>query len=146
MARRVFFSFEYSDVWRAMVVRKSWVTQGREAAGFIDAAEFEAIQRQGDQAIRRWINDQLTGTSVTVVLVGARTCTSKWVQYEIERSIADGNGLLGVDVSKIEDRDGNTSDRCGEIPRGYPFYLWFKEDGYNNLGSWIEQAASAAGR
>ncbi len=35
MARRVFFSFKYKDVSRAMVVRNSWVTQGREAAGFI---------------------------------------------------------------------------------------------------------------
>ena len=41
MARRVFFSFKYEDVSRAMVVRNSWVTQGKEAAGFIDAADFE---------------------------------------------------------------------------------------------------------
>ena len=45
MARRVFFSFEYDhDVSRAMVVRNSWVTQGKEAAGFIDAADFEEIR------------------------------------------------------------------------------------------------------
>ena len=36
MARRAFFSFKYKqDVSRAMVVRNSWVTQGKEAAGFI---------------------------------------------------------------------------------------------------------------
>ena len=48
MARRVFFSFHYErDVWRANVVRKSWVTKpDRKTAGFIDAAEFEKIQRQ----------------------------------------------------------------------------------------------------
>ena len=56
MARRVFFSFKYLDVSRAMVVRNSWVTQGREAAGFIDAAEFEKIKRQGDAAIQRWVS------------------------------------------------------------------------------------------
>lgn len=146
MARRTFFSFEYGDVSRAMVVRNSWVTQGREAAGFVDAADFEAIRRQGDAAVQRWINSQLTGTSVTVVLVGAHTCSSKWVKYEIDRSIEIGNGLLGVDISKIEDLQGNTFDRCGQIPTGYPFYLWFKEDGYNNLGDWIERAARVAGR
>jgi hypothetical protein len=41
---------------------------------------------------------------------------------------------------------GNTSDRCGQIPAGYDFYLWYKEDGYNNLGDWIETAAKAAGK
>lgn len=146
MARRVFFSFKYEDVSRAMVVRKSWVTQGKEAAGFIDAADFEKIKRQGDAAIKRWIDDQLKGTSVTVVLVGQKTCSSRWVKYEIEKSIEIGNGLLGIDISKIMDLQGNTSERCGQIPTGYSFYLWVKDDGYNNMGKWIEKAAKDAGR
>ena len=146
MARRAFFSFKYRDVSRAMVVRNSWVTQGKEAAGFVDAADFEKIRRQGDAAIKRWIDGQLNGTSVTVVLVGQHTCSSRWVKYEIDESIEIGNGLLGIDISKIDDLQGNTSGRCGQIPKGYPFYLWFKEDGYNNMGNWIEKAAKAAGR
>lgn len=71
MARRVFFSFKYKDISRSMVVRNSWVTQGKEAAGFIDSADFEKVKRQGDAAIQRWIDAQLKGTSVTVVLVRA---------------------------------------------------------------------------
>ena len=145
--RKVFFSFKYKDdVSRAMVVRNRWVTQGKEAAGFIDAANFEKIKRQGDAAIRYWIDNQLKGTSVTVVLVGQHTCNSRWVRYEIEKSIEIGNGLLGIDISKIEDLQGNTSKRCGEIPKDYSFYLWNKDDGYNNMGEWIEKAAKQAGR
>jgi hypothetical protein len=146
MARRVFFSFEYGDVSRAMVVRNSWVTLGREAAGFTDAAEFEKLKRLGDPSVQRWIDSQLNGTSVTVVLVGADTCTSKWVQYEIEASRKRGNGLLGVDISHIRNLAGQTTSRCGQIPAGYPFYLWFNGEGHKNLGSWIEAAAKAAGR
>src|SRR3972149_6412247 len=120
MARRVFFSFKYKqDVSRAMVVRNSWVTQGREAAGFIDSADFEELEEQGDDAIKNWIDKQLSGTSVTVVLVGEKTCSSKWVKYEIDKSIEIGNGLLGIDVSKIKDLHGNTTERCGQIPKGY---------------------------
>jgi hypothetical protein len=146
MARRVFFSFEYGDVSRAMVVRNSWVTQGKQAAGFVDAAEFEKIKRQGDAAIKRWIDNQLNGTSVTVVLVGKNTCDSKWVKYEIDKSIEIGNGLLGVDISKIKDFQGNTTERCAKLPKGYPFYLWNNDEGYKNIGVWIEKAAKAAGR
>ncbi len=149
MARRVFFSFEYEeDISRSMVVRKSWVTQGKEAAGFIDAADFEALEKEGDEAIEEWIDGQLKGTSVTVVLVGEKTCASKWVKYEIERSKSDdvGNGLLGIDISKIKDMDGNTSKRCGQIPKGYIFYYWNKDEGYKNMGDWIEKAADHAGR
>jgi hypothetical protein len=146
MARRVFFSFKYEDVFRAMVVRNSWVIQGKEAAGFIDAADFEDLEKQGDDAIRAWIDDQLNGTTVTVVLVGEYTCGSRWVKYEIEKSKELGHGLLGIDVSKIKDPAGNTSKRCGQIPAGYSFYLWNNDDGYNNMGTWIQEAATAVGK
>ncbi len=146
MARKVFFSFKYEDVTRAMIVRNSGTLKGTEKAGFIDKADFEAVKKKGDAAIESWIDDQLIGTTVTVVLVGEKTCDSRWVKYEIEQSIKRGNGLLGVDISKIEDFDKKTTERCGKIPEGYDFYLWFKDDGYNNLGSWIEKAAKAAGK
>ncbi len=152
MARRVFFSFDYADWARARVVKNSWValgnswvTQGREAAGFVRPAHFERMQEQGEAAIRRWIDQELSGTSVTVVLVGANTCRSKWVQYEIERSEGN-NGLIGIDVSKIKDRAGRTTARCGQMPKGYPFYFWNRDHGYRNLADWIEQAAQTAGR
>lgn len=146
MARRVFFSFKYEDVSRSMIVRNSWVTQGKEAAGFIDSADFEALKKQGDTAIKNWIDGQLNGTSVTVVLVGEKTCDSRWVKYEIEKSKEVGKGLLGIDVSKIKDLQENTSERCGRIPAGYKFYLWNSDDGYENMGDWIEKAAKEAGR
>lgn len=144
MARRVFFSFKYEDVSRAMVVRNSWVTQGKEAAGFIDAADFEALEQEGDQAIQDWIDGQIDGTSVTFVLVGEDTCGSRWVKYEIDKSKELGHGLLGIDISKIEDLSGDTSTRCGKIPAGFSFYLWNNDDGYNNMGDWIEEAATEA--
>ncbi len=129
-----------------MIVRNSWVTKGKEASGFIDAADFEEIEQEGDAAVEAWIDDQINGTSVTVVLVGAETCDSKWVTYEIDRSKELSHGLLGVDISKIKDFNGETTERCGQIPTGYPFYLWNKNDGCTNLGEWIETAAKAAGK
>lgn len=146
MARRVFFSFKYEDVSRAMVVRNSWVVQGREAAGFIDAADHESLKKKGDSAIQKWVDEQLSGTSVTVVLVGALTCSSRWVKYETDESKRLGHGLLGIDMSQIKDLDGKTSVCCGRIPAGYPFYYWFNDKGYQSMGDWIEAAAKAAGR
>ena len=48
MARKTFFSFHYeNDVWRANIVRNSWVTKpNTEAAGFIDFADFDDALRQ----------------------------------------------------------------------------------------------------
>ncbi len=120
MARKVFFSFHYErDVWRANIVRNSWVTKpDREEAGFIDAAEFEKLKRQGEESVKRWINSQLEGTSVTVVLIGSETYKREWVRYEIIKSFDRGNGLLGIYIHKIKDKDGHT-DYKGNNPFEY---------------------------
>lgn len=163
MARRVFFSFHYErDIWRTNVVRKSWVTKpDREAAGFWDASLWEEAKKKGDEAIRRMINKGLEGTSVTVVLIGAETSGRKWVRYEVKNSHERGNGLLGVYIHNIEDKDERTDEKgntvFGEIDKDkggksvyfgqlYPTYDWVNDDGYNNLGDWVEEAARKAGR
>jgi MTH538 TIR-like domain (DUF1863) len=87
MARRTFFSFHFErDNWRAAQVRNSWVTKDREDAGFWDAAEWEKVKKKGQEAIERWIDDQLKGTSVTVVLIGTETSNREYVGYEIKQS------------------------------------------------------------
>ena len=163
MARRVFFSFHYErDIWRASQVRNSWVTKpDREAAGFWDAAAWEEVKKKGDEAIKRWIDKQLEGTSVTAVLIGAQTSERKYVRYEIIQSYNKGNGLLGVYIHNSKDQYGQT-DRKGNNPfdniyieqnykkiyfsQIYPIYDWVNDDGYNNFGEWIEKAAKKAGR
>ena len=90
----------------------------------------------------------LARTPETVVLVGANTCSSRWIKYEIDPSKSSyvGNGLLGIDISKNKDLNENTLERCGILPRRYPFYLWNNDDGYTNMGDWIEATAKDAGR
>ena len=34
----------------------------------------------------------------------------------------------------------------GQLPAGYKFYYWNNDDGYSNMGKWVEEAAKAAGR
>ncbi|MCY3973502.1 MAG: TIR domain-containing protein [Candidatus Dadabacteria bacterium] len=161
--RRVFFSFDWDDVWRVNQVRNSWVAKGSyELAGFVDSADIEAVKKATDDAIKRWIDKQLDGTSVTCVLIGSQTANSRWVNYEIQKSIKKENGLLGVYIHNVKDIYGNTSEK-GESPfrkppmnfvpvsgeSTYPccsYYNWVNNDGYENLGDWIEKAARQAGR
>jgi hypothetical protein len=148
VARRVFFSFHHErDVWRAGQVRNSWITQDRDAAGFWDSAEWEEVKKKDDATIHRWIDRQMSGTSVTVVLIGALTSTRPHVRYEIEQSVAQKKGLLGVRIHMLKDRNGRT-DSWGPSPLAYnyPVYDYVAESGYKNIGDWVEAAAKAAGR
>ena len=106
MARRVFFSFHYQDVsdFRANVVRNNWVTKDREAAGFFDASIWEAAKKTSDIALKRLINSEVQNTTVTVVLIGSDTYSRRWVRYEIIKSMAKGNKILGVHINGIADK------------------------------------------
>lgn len=145
MARKVFFSFHYQrDLWRVNVVRNSGVIDGVSAAGFHDASLWEETKRKGEDAVKRLIDSGLNGTSVTVVLIGAETSGRKYVTYEIETSIACGNGLLGIYINNIKDKDGRT-DPVGAAPdalskSGAPVYTWE----YGKLGEWVEKAYKKA--
>lgn len=144
--RRTFFSFHYQrDVWRASIVRKAGVVDAQAAAGWTDASIWEEAKKKGDDAIKRLINNGLEYTTVTVVLIGAQTKNRKWVNYEIERGIARGNGLLGIHIHMLADKDGRT-DSKGDPPKllidnNIPCYNWDKD----KFGAWIEKAAVKAG-
>ncbi len=103
MARKVFFSFHYDDVTRANVVRNSDVIARRYQAGarFYDKSLWEEAKKQGSLAIKRMINGGLEGSSVTCVLIGQETWQRPWVRYEILKSMARGNGILGVDIHDV---------------------------------------------
>lgn len=158
MARKVFFSFHYkNDVNRVMVVRNSNMIKGVDKSGFVDKADFEQIKRQGDDSVKRWIDKQLEGTSVTVVLIGSETLERHYVQYEICQSLKRGNAVIGVYIHNINDMitgkgstKGNPHTIIGYYDNGTPAYFdkicdgiydYVSENGYSNLGKWIESAA-----
>lgn len=138
----------------------------------------------------------MKGTSVTCILIGSKTDESKWVKYEIEKSIEKKNGLLGILIHDLKGVAGKT-DKRGANPLSdynendfnetvkrallgggagwglarlvfpqlvipvtifgaalallasnddYKIYDWGEDDGYKNLGDWIDNAAKQVGR
>lgn len=151
-------------------VRNSWLTQKGESNTFMDAASWEEVRRKGDAAVKEWINRELNGTGVTVVLIGQYTASRRFVSYEIEESYKRKNGLLGIYIHRIRNSLGKTS-RKGRNPLSdftalvdHPFFGifgskiekryseifqtfdWIQDDGRRNMAQWIEEAARRAGR
>jgi len=158
MARKVFFSFCWDDNWAVNQIRNigTFETTNKK---FTDHADIEAVKRSSDESIKRWINEQLDGASVTCVLIGSDTSDSKWVRYEIDRSLERRMGVFGIFIHKIKHRNGLTT------PKGHnPFYRLVNmnlnaydpsiecnastayECIYDNIEKWIEKAAKQAGR
>lgn len=148
MARRAFFSFHYQrDIWRINQIRSIPNIVGCAAAGFQDASLWEKAKKTSDDAIKKLIDDALKNTTVTVVFIGNQTANRKFINYEIEKSIARGNGLVGVQIHHLEDSDQNV-DKPGATPKlltdnGFKVYKYVN---YEALGKRIEEAAKAAGK
>lgn len=147
MARRVFFSFHYKYVWKVNQIRSMPNITGSAAAGFQDASLWEESKKKGSRAIKKMIDDGLKNTSVTVVCVTYGTTAREYINYEIDQSLAKGNGLVAVQIHHLKDSNGNTGSR-GAIPskieaNGFKAYKYTNKD---DLAKWIEEAAKLAGK
>jgi len=147
MARRVFFSFHYKHVWKVNQIRNIPNVTGTAAAGFQDASLWEEAKKKGDKAIKAMIDKALENTSVTVVCVTYGTTNRKYINYEIDKSLERGNGLVAVQIHHLKDQNGNTGSP-GAIPsqikaNGFKAYKYTKS---NSLAKWIEEAAKLAGK
>jgi hypothetical protein len=101
---------------------------GCAAAGFRDASLWEVAKKKGDAEIMKMINKALENTSVTVVFIGNKTTGRKFINYEIEQSIARGNGIVGIQIRHLKNEDGETEE-AGATPvkltnGGYKVYKY----------------------
>jgi hypothetical protein len=147
MARRVFFSFDYRYVWKVNQIRSAPNITGTAAAGFQDASIWEEAKKKGDKAIKNMIDKALVNTSVTLVCVTYGTAERKYINYEIDKSLERGNGLLAVQIHHLKDQYGNTGS-AGKIPsqieaNGLKAYKYTNAEA---LAKWIEEAAKLAGK
>ena len=89
--RRVFLSFHYAnDNSRVQQIKNMGRIEGQTV---LSSNDWEQVQRQGDAAIKRWINSQMNGRSCVVVLVGSGTANRKWINYEIAQAWDEENIL-----------------------------------------------------
>lgn len=101
MARKAFFSFHYKpDAWRASQVRNSGVVEGNSP---VSDNDWETVTKGGDEAIKSWIDSQMSGRSCVVVLIGSNTAGRRWINYEIETGWNAGKGVVGIHIHNLLD-------------------------------------------
>ncbi|MCP3682661.1 MAG: TIR domain-containing protein, partial [bacterium] len=133
--------------WKVNQIRSIPNITGSSAAGFQDASLWEEAKKKGDKAIKDMIDEALKNTSVTLVCVTYGTAERKYINYEIDKSLEKGNGLVAVQIHDLKDQNGNTGS-AGAIPKqiesnGFKAYKYTNKEA---LARWIEEAATLAGK
>lgn len=160
MNKKVFFCYDYeNDTDRAMVVKEVW---GEPSDDFISTNEFSRLSIGSKVKLYDWIDKQLDGTVLTVILLGNKTLDMPYVQYAVKRSLEHKNGLLGIFINTIVSESipkaldaekywrKNSTTQIDTV-EGYPRYFnevcsevhdFNSELGYTNLKNWIQSAIS----
>jgi hypothetical protein len=147
MTRKVFFSFDYKNVYKASKIKDLPGIEATSAAGFKDSTLWDEQKVKGDLDVTQMIDAALEDTTVTVLLISAGATKRKFINYEIYQSLARGNGLVAIQIHAIPDAKGKL-DQPGDIPsqiadNGYRAYKYTTPQ---DLLAWIEEAARIAGK
>ncbi len=67
--------------------------------------DWETVRSKSEDAIEKWIKDQMKMRSCVVVLIGEHTQGRKWINYEIEQAWKTGKGIVGIYVHGLKDKD-----------------------------------------
>lgn len=68
---QVFYSFHFAnDAWRAGQVRNMGVLEGNSP---VSSNKWEEVKREGNNSIKRWINNNMDYRSCVIVLIGSET-------------------------------------------------------------------------
>lgn len=117
--RQVFYSFHYKpDCWRASTIRSIGAIEGNRPAPDND---WETITSSGDEAIKKWISEQMKYRSCTIVLVGNKTADRKWINHEIIKSWNNKMGVAGIYIHGIKNSQGFIVEK-GNNPFDYISY------------------------
>ena len=147
MKRRVYFSFDYRDLFKVNQIRAVPNIVSVAPAGFSSASVWEEAKEKGGRVVKSIIDTALDDTSVTVVCVAAGVAEDEHINYAIEQSLARKNGLVAVRIHELRDEDGKMGEP-GIVPEqieanGFKSYKYVNGE---RLAKRIEEAAEIAGR
>ncbi len=143
MARRIFISYQHDDQMQA----KGFNLQGSNPNvpfEFVGRHLLDPVNSENEEYIKRKIREQISGTSVTVVVIGKETAYSEWVAWEIKESLNKErpNGIVGVLCKDATPPPRDSPVGKALYEAGAEIVEWKQEE----VDAAIERAAKGAGR
>ena len=148
--RRCFLIFDYdNDLSEARRIAHTGLIRATAPAGFADIADWSAAKEKDVEAVKRMIDQGISGSSVTIALIGARTATLGYVTYALERSLRRHNGVLGIHIHKLKAPNATDGDRGRKPALPEAAVRWADGDDYpshdwdqSRFAAWVYDVAT----
>jgi hypothetical protein len=117
--KRVFLSFAAEDIQQVQGLRLLLANPNFDL-DFYDESVRSPIDSVNSTYLKSVIGEKITRASVTICLIGKTTYMSKWVDWELEKSVEEGNKIIAMALKGINE---------AVLPKlikdkGLPFNAW----------------------
>ena len=114
-ARNIFISHYGKDDAHVQSLKARLIKQGYTVRNFsVDSTNHKDGRKPPDAVVRRLLQMRLKWSSTFICLIGPRTHTRKWVNYEIKKAHLLGKRIVGIYTHGNKD--------SAELPENYKRY------------------------
>ena len=99
--KRVFLSFDYEDADQVNGLRGVMENPNHELEAY-DESLRERINSKDDGYVKQQIGENIKRASVTVCLLSKTTHQSKWVHWELKKSVREKNPIIAMALKGVE--------------------------------------------
>jgi len=120
--RMVYFAFSFADIMRVNNVRqngKLGAPEVNKSRQFKDRSIWESRNINTDEGLKTLMRNGIKFSSTVCVLIGTSTWFSRWVRYEIARSVIDEKGLFAIHINSIKHLERREPDEFGMNPLNF---------------------------
>jgi hypothetical protein len=139
MTRRVFISFQHSDLMKAKGLNLMRYNKN-VGVDFIGRHLLTPVKSHDPDYIGKKIRQQISGSSATIVLIGKETADSAWVEKEVKWSRERGKGIIGIRIDPEAPVPSALTDAGAEILN------WYKPADVQQFDASIERAIAGTRR
>jgi len=111
---RVFFSYAWSNVWRANQLKNQTNLSQNKKAKFVNKSLKEKSKATNEQYIKRKIRDGINRAGTVTLVNSPGFEQGKYTKYEMEYAIKQKKKMIVVNTHKMKDKNGKS---CIKTPK-----------------------------
>lgn len=95
--KNVFISHYGKEDEKVQRLKQRFAEKGYNIRNYsVDSTKHTRKKRPSDEVIRRFLRRQISWSSSLICMIGPKTHTRKWVNYEIEAAHRQGKKIVGI--------------------------------------------------